>query len=349
MLVFLITSLILPTLAQEPSPKPAATVERKLTSQLMTIYGESTGRTVLMPGAMPEVMVSTNVDILADTKKAAMRIEGVMAENGFQITRIGDNFVRVTPTKWSNSPAMTQLSKIQLPQVSTDGKNPMGEFNLGSADENMFLGLYAELKQCTVLRPAWLVGARFHVRSQKPLSRAETVYALDTLMVLNGLVPVEDGEKLVQVVPLNQVSHILAKAPKPNSSKSVIEPGKVPLLTTRPLISRPKRPPQTLSQEITNFSAQAYTKLFGDPPDAQPLPVADRLARFYAKLVDKTYVPSKLGGNPILFEVRTPPTKEELIYAMETTFRLNHLKIIEVDSNSISLGAEKETKAGSDK
>jgi len=59
----------------------------------------------------------------------------------------------------------------------------------------------------------------------------------------------------------------------------------------------------------------------------------------YASLAGKTSVPSKeFDGTPIWFHIDTPLSKSELMYAVETTFELNWLRIVEVDEQHIRLG-----------
>ncbi len=67
------------------------------------------------------------------------------------------------------------------------------------------------------------------------------------------------------------------------------------------------------------------------------------MLEFYASLAGKTPEQSdKFDGMPIWFHVETPLTKSELMYAIETTFNLNWLGIVQVDDTRISLARIKE-------
>lgn len=46
----------------------------------------------------------------------------------------------------------------------------------------------------------------------------------------------------------------------------------------------------------------------------------------------------KAGKMPVEFKIIKPVTKEELLYAIETTLRLNGLAIVPVDRNGIQAG-----------
>jgi hypothetical protein len=158
---------------------------KESTEALLSIYAEATGRTVLRPGTMPGKMVSTNLDIPTDTNKAAVKIETVLAENGFEVTRIGESFVRVMPFSASNSAARMALAQIKMPKTEQDRKTRSGEANFPATDIDTILNIYAELKHRTVLRPTALTWALFKLRTQRPVSNTEMIYAMETLLVLN--------------------------------------------------------------------------------------------------------------------------------------------------------------------
>jgi hypothetical protein len=62
------------------------------------------------------------------------------------------------------------------------------------------------------------------------------------------------------------------------------------------------------------------------------------LFEFYAQLRDKKAEPSNyFESMPVKFRVRTPMTREELIYAIETTFALNSVVVTDVDAETLGL------------
>jgi hypothetical protein len=66
---------------------------------------------------------------------------------------------------------------------------------------------------------------------------------------------------------------------------------------------------------------------------------ADRLVKLYADLADKKAVPSaNLGPIFVRFSVQNALTKEELLYAIETTLELNNLAVIHLDDNKVRVG-----------
>ena len=71
------------------------------------------------------------------------------------------------------------------------------------------------------------------------------------------------------------------------------------------------------------------------PPDRS----AQRLLGLYASMAGKTAeMSTNFDGMPIWFHIDTPLSKSELMYAIETTFDLNWLRIVPVDDQRIRLG-----------
>jgi hypothetical protein len=163
-----------------------------------------------------------------------------------------------------------------------------------------------------------------------------TVFALDDICMA------DDGAKFVQVVPMWQRDLVKKAAPRPEPGAKLFDPKKVPSVgppgspTLSPPPPRPVNEVQRIEQEIERLRRAFYD--FLHPPDPSK-PAGQRLFELYARLADKTAVPSpKFDGTGIWFHVETPLTKAELLYAIETTFTLNNLAIIPVDEGKIRLG-----------
>lgn len=91
-----------------------------------------------------------------------------------------------------------------------------------------------------------------------------------------------------------------------------------------------------IEQEFERLRKAFYDFIRYKGPPARP---AKRLLEFYASLTGKTAEASKgFDELPIWFSVETPLSKSELLYAIETTFALNHLAVIAVDDHRIRLG-----------
>ena len=81
---------------------------------------------------------------------------------------------------------------------------PPGLIKLQEADLVQVLDFYQELTGRTVLRPASLPAAKVTIRSQTPLTRKEAVHAMDSILSMNSITMVPQGEKFVKAVPFSQ-------------------------------------------------------------------------------------------------------------------------------------------------
>ena len=77
---------------------------------------------------------------------------------------------------------------------------PAGQINFQGVDLNQVLKIYAQLVGRTLLR-ANLPDAKIVLETQTPLTKTETIQALQAVLALNGISLVNIGDKFVKVVP----------------------------------------------------------------------------------------------------------------------------------------------------
>jgi hypothetical protein len=308
----------------------------------LDVYGNLTGKTVLMPSAMPRLPDSIVADLPADKTNAIAKIEGSLSEQGLEVVQDGPRFVRVFRKEARDSLTNAPLRGAELAAGISQELMPTGTINFGQADLNQVLSIYAAMSQRTILRPITLPAPTVNLKTQCALTKEEALYAFTTILALNGICMVDDGPKFVQVVPMCQRDQVKKAAPKPEPGAKLFDPKKVPSVgppgspTLSPPPPRPVNEVQRVEQEIERLRRAFYD--FLHPPDPAK-PAGRRLFELYARLADKTAVPSpKFDGTGIWFHVETPLTKAELLYAIETTFTLHNLAIIPVDSQKIRLG-----------
>jgi hypothetical protein len=305
-------------------------------------YGQLTGKTVLMPSTLPRLPDSIIADLPADKTNAIAKIERALSEQGLEVVQDGPHFVRVLRKEARDSLTNAPLRGAELaPPPGNEGLG-LGTINFTQADLNQVLAIYASLSQRTVLRPITLPVPTVSLKSQSTLSKDEVLYAISTVLALNGICTVDDGAKFVQVVPIWQRDQVKKAAPKAEPGAKLFDPKKVPSVGPPGSLMQPPPPPkptnevQRIEQEIERLQKAFY--IFLHPPDPSK-PAGRRLFELYARLADKTAVPSpKLDGIGIWFHVESPLSKGELLYAIETTFTLNNLAIIPVDEDKIRLG-----------
>jgi general secretion pathway protein D len=83
---------------------------------------------------------------------------------------------------------------------------PPGLIKFSEADLSQVLEIYQELTGRTVLKPANLPQAKITIRSQTQLTRAEAIQALDSILSMNQITMVPQGEKFVKAVPQGQAN-----------------------------------------------------------------------------------------------------------------------------------------------
>jgi hypothetical protein len=301
----------------------------------LDVYGNLTGKTVLRPAALPAPPDAITADLPADKTNAIARIERALSEQGLEIVQDGPHFVRVFRKESRESLTNAPLRGAELAALRGQEALPPGMIDFMGADLNQVLSIYAAMSQRTILRPVTLPAPTVSLKSQCALSKEELLYAFETVLALNGICVVHDGAKFVQVVPMAERAQVETRAPKPEPGAKLFDPKKVPSIGVSGS-PRPLTETERIEQEYERLRKAFYE--FMHLPDPQKRP-ARRLLGLYADLAGKTAVPSpKFDGTGIWFHVDTPLSKNELLYAIETTFALHNLVIIPVDDRKIRLG-----------
>ena len=307
----------------------------------LDFYGHLTGKTILASPALPRLPDSIIADLPDDTN-AIPRLEKALAEQGLEVVYDGPHFVRLFPKGARNSLTNAPLRGAEL--AASPGKEVLGPgmIDFRQADLNQVLQIYSVLSQRSVLRSITLPAPTVSLKSQCPLSKEEARYAMATVLALNGIRLVDDGSKFVQVVPMVQRDQVKTAAPIPEPGEKTFDPKKVPSMGGPNSRTFPPPPSKSLTDlERVEREWERLRQAFYDfmHPSDPTKPAGRRLFELYARLADKTAVPSpKFDGIGVWFRIETPVTKAELLYAIETTFTLNNLAIIPVGDDKIRLG-----------
>jgi general secretion pathway protein D len=88
---------------------------------------------------------------------------------------------------------------------------PPGLIKLQDADLLQVLEFYQELTGRTVLRPNNLPQTKISIRSQTPLTRREAIAAMDSILSMNQITMVPQGDKFVKAVPEAQAGTTAAE------------------------------------------------------------------------------------------------------------------------------------------
>src|ERR1017187_8868469 len=137
----------------------------------LDVYGNLTGKTVLMPSAMPRLPDSIVADLPADKTNAIAKIEGALFQQGLEVVPDGPHFVRVLRKEGRDTLTNAPLRGAELPMSS--GKQVLGPgmINFMNADLNQVLSLYASLNQRTVLRSITLPAPAVNLKTQCALTK----------------------------------------------------------------------------------------------------------------------------------------------------------------------------------
>jgi hypothetical protein len=302
----------------------------------LDIYEELTGKTILAPSTLPSLPDSIVSELPPEKTNAIASIESEFSKRGIYVVQDGPSFVRLLPAgKWQDYLTNAPLCGAQLGISARQEVWPAGTVNLPGTELTQVLGIYAELKKRTILRTRFLPPASVRLKTQCALTREEVIYALETVLALNGIATVDDGRAFVQIVPMVLRSQVNAHAPTPDPSASLIDPKKAPAVGQYDL----PRPQTKLERDLERWRKAFFEFIRLNSTRGSS---AQRLLELYAGLTDKTAEPSaKYESSLIWFHVTTPVSKSELVYAIETTFALNNLSIVRVDDERIRLDLSK--------
>lgn len=309
--------------AAQVQPRPGSLPSASGLPALLEAYSELTGKTVLRANPLPKVDDLGPQSLPAQTNLAVAAIESRLREIGIDLVQQSPWFVCAVPAGWSNSPAAAFLRNVEPPSDHPETSRMM--VNFAAADLEQVLSIYAKLRSRTILKSKALGARALVMRNPRDLTSDELAYGITVLLALNGMAAVDDGDKFVQVVRMENWKGVVTASPKPSQDAPVLDPSELPKFKL-------ERPPSALDR-----LNRLYLQIFDRQSPWMPRP-ADKLARYYAELTDQQAVPSANHGQmEVLFEVTTPLTREEILYAIETTFRLDGLAISHVGTKQVTV------------
>lgn len=309
-------------------------------ADLLDLYANLTGKTVLMSSALRLAPDNALSDVPSDKSTAIAKIENELSEQGIAVLQDGPHFVIVFPERQRNFLTNAPLRGAALAAQTSPETMRAGAVNFINTELGQVLAIYSDISRRTILRPFVLPAPTVRLKSTCPLSRAEVVYALATVFALNGIAVVEDGEKFAQVVATAQRSLVTLRAPRPEPTAKLLDPNQVMATGNFDL----PHPVSQMERDLERWRKALYEFLhYQGAPDRS----AQRLLALYASLAGKTAeLSNAFDGIPIWFHVNTPISKSELMYAIETTFHLNRLALVEADDQRVRLERSDSGNAG---
>jgi hypothetical protein len=131
-------------------------------------------------------------------------LEVALALNGIATVEDGTNFAQVVP--------ISRVASLKLQAPQRDPSDPLLDpktvpdfLSNRSGAANELVAYYAELTRRTTLSTDKVANVPIIFRVQTPLTKAELLYALDTILALNGLAIIEVDEKTIRAGYINEL------------------------------------------------------------------------------------------------------------------------------------------------
>jgi len=168
-------------------------------AQTLDLFAEMKGRTVLRHPSLPATSVSfkTSAPTLREAIKA---LEAEFLDKGIAVIPDGEKFVMVVPAPLAKTivPRPVEVAaKAVKDSVANPGEIiPSGSVYFAPVGLDQVLPIYSELiGRKYVPQPFRPQGAPIHFRSTTPLTKAELVYALETLLAWDNVTIVLNDDK----------------------------------------------------------------------------------------------------------------------------------------------------------
>jgi len=167
--------------------------------QVLDIYQELTGRTVLRGAWLPPTKISLRNQSALTQSEASYAFELALALNHLSLVPHEEKFVFAVPTA-----AVARLDSV--PKLPAEDKPadlsdfPPGLIKFLDVEVASVLKVYAALTGQAVTTPAALPPAKITIRTQTPLTRREAIHALDAVLALNDIQVEIVDEKHAQAV-----------------------------------------------------------------------------------------------------------------------------------------------------
>jgi hypothetical protein len=171
---------------------------------MLRLYGDWSKKTLLRWPMLPTASFSISGSPTNQTE-AAKFLESAIAGQSIVCIPDGDKFIMVVP-KDAGAEAHPRSSRIKASE-QTDPKDMLapGTFYFMGADLHQFLAVYADLLGSELDRTSPVrAGSPVFLRSENVLSKAECLYAFETILGWQNLKLVPAAAGFVKAVPLSE-------------------------------------------------------------------------------------------------------------------------------------------------
>lgn len=190
-----------PTLTNSPPALTNRVPGRVLPSQLTNTPGQLPGarRFTNVPPVAPGIRSTTTTNRAVN--QAVPLVPGITPAPAAPQGNVAGQVAPGTPGPAAAGTAMAAGGGGANVALPDDNEIlPAGLIKFQEADIAQVLEIYQELTGRTVLKPSALPAQKITIRTQTPLTRAEAVQALDSILSMNGVSMIPQGTKFVKAV-----------------------------------------------------------------------------------------------------------------------------------------------------
>jgi hypothetical protein len=187
-----------------PSGVPAIAFAGVSFKSALEIYAELSGRSLLRSPTLRNLALSFRA-LAGDKGEAAKVLSDAFSTNGIAVIPDGDKFALVVRKE---EVRFFHARSTEIKQSSSDTRDremiPARGVVLEGADFRTVAMLYAQMSARKINPANWdrnIPNPNFFFKNQTPLTKAELLYAYDTMFELNGLKWVPDGHDFIKPVP----------------------------------------------------------------------------------------------------------------------------------------------------
>lgn len=170
--------------------------------QFLVLYGTLANRTLLRSSQISSSFFKFRTQTPLTKTGAIYMLELALALNGIAAVADGTDFIQVVPLRQVAS------LKLEAPERSPDEAllAPLGvpEFRFGVVND--LVARYAELTGRTSVSGDKFGGTRIVFKARAPLTKPELLYALKTILMLNGLEIIEQSDQTIRVADIDSAN-----------------------------------------------------------------------------------------------------------------------------------------------
>ena len=170
---------------------------------VLDLYAGITGRTMLVHPLIHQK--TARVSIQAQGKSEFTHLlENVLRETNIAFIPDGEKFELIVPLALEKTLQSNLINSASL--IKSDTKTPRGTLDWKNVDLEQVLNVYGALIGKKLMQERPLPNITINLRTQTPLTEAESIHALDTLFAWNGIKIVNLDDHSFKAVPISSAN-----------------------------------------------------------------------------------------------------------------------------------------------